>query len=296
GHSRTRIIAGYQQAVNRLMREQSEEIKIRVLKGLGQWPASIGIKLPVDPAEFLSSDNPGLREMAAGCLYLTAAPQRDALVLQALGDGHPRVRDAAARSLGKASPDSGDIALRWISDNRGTPRAQQSLLGILQQQDLPAAVYECIASQKVDETLQLQDACALLEDRSGRDNEPAALTLVRYTLNERMEQTIQLALLALEPLHEPGIIGIIRAGFSSGDIRHAANACEALCNLDNRHVAGRLHDILQQTLSKQRAENTGMRFKDQAQVLDWCIKEKDEWLQYCARHALQSLAAGDARA
>ena len=131
----------------------------------------------------------------------------------------------------------------------------------------------------------------MLDTGSQRHAGSSALALVSYTLHERLEQTVQLALLALEPLHEPGIIATIRAGFSSGDPRHAANACEALFNLDNQHVASRLRDILLQTLDHQHARNCTTAFSNPQQVLEWCTSHKDDWLRTCAHEALQSLGS-----
>ena len=76
-----------------------------------------------------------------------------------------------------------------------------------------------------------------------------AHTLLRHALKEYLDQTIDLALMAMEPLYEPGIIGIIRGGFLSGDTRHVANACEALGNLDKRDFVSSLNDILQNPAS-----------------------------------------------
>mgnify|MGYP000293647362 CR=1 FL=1 len=227
---------------------------------------------------------------AAACRHLLKNPRRDELLIEALGDGHHLVRDAALRSLEKSGVDYRETVLHWLHDNYGSPRAQLALLDSLKHRELPDTLYENLALRKADEACKLHSAYTLLNRTSSRHPGSSALVLASHTLRERLEQTVQIALLALEPLHEPGIIATIRAGFSSGDARHAANACEALFNLDNQQVASRLRDILLQTLDHQHARNCAATFSTAEQVLEWCARQKDDWLQTCARAALQSLA------
>ena len=289
GHNRERIEAAYRQAIPELSADPVVDIRIRAFRALGRCAGGISADLDRGLSESLDGSNPELRAAAAACLHLLARPRRDESYLKALGDGHHRVRDAALRSLENSAGNYRETALHWLRENYGSPRAQLALLDSLRHLDLPATLYESLATRKADEACKLHAACTFLNSTSGDPAAPAALVLVRYTLRERVEQTVQLALLALEPLHEPGIIETIRAGFSSGDDRHAANACEALFNLDNQHVAGRLRDILLQTLDQQHAGNCTATFSTPEQVLEWCARQKDDWLQACAREALQSL-------
>jgi len=286
---RQAIETAYHQAISGLSGNPSVDIRIRVFRGIDRWGDGCRIDLSGELAESLASGDPELRVAAASCLHLLDHQYRDALLIEALGDGHQRVREAALRSLGKSAVDCKEVALHWLHENYGSPRAQLALLESLRSMDLPDTVYESLALGKADNACKLHAAVTVLDGISSLHPESSALVLVRHTLYERLEQTIQLALLALEPLHEPGIIATIRAGFSSGDPRHAANACEALFNLDNRHVADRLRDILQQTLDHQHARNCAATFSTPEAVLEWCTSHKDSWLQACARVALRSL-------
>ena len=289
GYDRERIEAAYRLAIPGLFRNQAIDIRIRALSALEPRTGIFSVDLSRELTEALAGSNPELRAAAAACLHLLANPKRDELLLQALGDGHHRVRDAAIRSLEKSVGDYRETALQWLRENYGSPRAQLALLESLRHLELPGVVYENLATRKADDACQLHAAYTLLNTASGNHAGSSALILVRYTLRERLEHTVQLALLALEPLHQPGIIRTIRAGFSSGDARHAANACEALFSLENQHIANRLRDILLQTLDHQHAGNCTATFGTMEQVLEWCTRQKDHWLQTCARAALQSL-------
>lgn len=288
-----RLIPAYRELITRLLVDQPDAIRIRVFQHLPGWQHDIDPALRNALLSDLTSGDPGLRAAAAGCLHLLITTEKDSLALQVLGDAHPSVRHSALQALQRRLPDLQKTALRWLRGNQGNPRAQQTLIEHLQQQSMPTAVYGEIASRKADEAGRLQDALAGVEQSIAQAGEASALALLRLTLQERRDQAIQLALLALAPLHEPGIIGIIRAGFSSGDIRHAANAIEALGNLDNRYVADRLHDILQVSIGMQHREKTAFMSSNLEQILAWCMEQPDDWLQEAARHAL---AAETARA
>jgi hypothetical protein len=169
---------------------------------------------------YLSNEHPGLREAAANCLHLVDEGQRDELLLQAIGDSHIRVRNAGINALKMVSDVYDDLALEWISSNRGSLRAQQSLLRSLLESTLPTSVFEEIARTKASEARVAQQALCMLVKSPG-SGASTAHTLLRHALKEHLDQTIELALMAMEPLYEPGIIGIIRAGFLSGDTNFA---------------------------------------------------------------------------
>ncbi|MGB5718379.1 MAG: hypothetical protein WBN81_14965, partial [Gammaproteobacteria bacterium] len=114
------------------------------------------------------------------------------------------------------------------------------------------------------------------------------LKLLRITLKEQLDQNIDLALLALEPLYERGLIGTIRAGFSSGDARHIANACEALENLDQQEITAGLSIMLQQSVSNDFSSDDSF-FSSLEDVVNWCVRHHNSWLNLCGDQALQPL-------
>ena len=132
------------------------------------------------------------------------------------------MRAAGIETLRTVADSYDDLALEWIAMDRGSLRAQQTLLMSLLDAGLPEIVYENIVRSKAEAALQLQEAVGILENDTSDAN--TARSLLKITIREQLEQTIELALMALEPLYESGTIGIIRAGFSSGDARHVANA------------------------------------------------------------------------
>ena len=168
--------------------------------------------------------------------------------------------------------------------DRGSLRAQQTLLMSLLDAGLPEIIFENIVRSKAEAALLLQEATSILE-RATKDDADTARALLGITLREQLEQTIELALMALEPLHESGTIGIIRAGFSSGDARHVANACEVLGNLDKQYMIGPLSDALQKSTSGD-FDQHNKTFRGIDDVLNWCAQHSNSWLRLCGEHAL----------
>lgn len=291
---RERLVEGYLQSFVSLLEDPAESTRIRALRGLQRWQGTVTAEINAAVVQALGSDNPVLRIAAAGCLHLVKATQREQLLLQTLGDGHALVRDAAIESLRAAVDNYHDLALQWIATDRGSLRAQQTLLMSLLDAGLPEKVFENIVHSKVQALLQLQEAASILE-RGTQGDADTALSLLKFTLREQLEGTIDLALTALEPLYKPGIIAIIRAGFSSGDSRHVANACEVLDNLDNldnldkQHMIASLSSALQQSASGEFCQHE-MSFRSVDEVLNWCAQHRNSWLRLCGEQALESAA------
>ena len=283
-HERQTLITAYLQAFAGLLADPAESTRTRALQGLHQWQETITPVIDAAITRALSSDNPELRIAAAGCLHLTAAEQRDELLLQAIGDGHALVRAAAIDTLRTVADSYSDLALEWIAMDRGSLRAQQTLLMSLLDAGLPEIVFENIVRSKAEAALQLQEAASILEQDTSDDTN-AARSLLRYMIRERLEQTIELALMALEPLYESGTISIIRAGFSSGDARNVANACEVLGNLDKQYMIGSLSDALQKSASGG-FDQHNMAFRGIDDVLNWCAQNSNSWLRLCGEQAL----------
>jgi len=282
----------YTRIFGRLLDSDTPGIRLRTLHGMRAWQGKLPDALRQELAAALDSRHAGLREAAAACLHLIPAAERDPLMLQALGDGNKRVRKAAIAALHLAVQDYPELALNWIASDRGSLRAQQELLRSLLHTRLPRAVFEDIARNKSLSARKLQAALQVLERDSVLQSSGSACSILRYTLHERIEQTIELTLLAMEPLYEPGLIRIIRTGFASGDARHIANACEALENLPGQEVVAGLAEILQQTTGHATPGGATI-FNRVEDVFVWCADHTNDWLSQCGSQALQ---AGSPRA
>jgi hypothetical protein len=292
--ARMPLEVAYTETFSKLLGSDTASIRLRALQGLHLWHGELPAAVRQALAATLGSPRAGLREAAAACLHLLPRTEREPLVLQALGDGNKRVRNAAIAALRAAARDYTELALNWIVSDRGSLRGQQELLRSLLHTRLPRAVFEDIARNKSHAARKLQAALLVL-DRDAALHTGTAYSILRYTLQEQLEQTIETALLAMEPLYEPGLIRIIRTGFTSGDARHIANACEALQNLPRQEAVAGLAEMLQQASGHESAEGTTI-FNHPDDVLAWCAGHANDWLKLCGSHTMQALQTGNPRA
>ena len=277
----------YQGAFSQLLDDSRDDTRIRALCGMRSWDGDSSDDIHHALLHSLASEHPGVREAAARCLHLVNDEQRATLLLQAIGDANPRVRQAGIDTLNATTEQHVDLALQWITDNRGSLRAQQALLKSLLDSGLPKTVFADIARRKSEEAQLLGQALSIMDaDADGLN----CLELLRITLKEQLDQNIDLALLALQPLYEPGLIGIIRAGFASGDERHVANACEALENLDKQEITAGLSVMLQKSVSND-FSSADSYFGSLEDVINWCVTHRNSWLNLCGDQALQPLNA-----
>jgi CRP-like cAMP-binding protein/HEAT repeat protein len=217
-------------------------------------------------ARLLADSDPGLRGAAVSCSGLLGDAERDACLLRALEDGHAGVREAAIDIMGENAQDLEEEVTRWLSiENRGNPRAQRTLLDAGIRAGMPASQLRQLAVNKAQEASRMREARRQILQADGASG--SDLQLLSSILEERYRDNTDLALQALEPLHEPGQIGAIRAGIRSGDERFVASACEALTTLDTEPAARELSNMLQNT-----REKSGHKppFSSLDDALVWC--------------------------
>ena len=284
---RQSLQAAYQSAFSQLLDDTQDETRVRALRSMQSWHGDSSADIQHALQHSLASEHPGVREAAARCLHLANDEQRASLLLQAIGDANPRVRQAGIETMKATTDGYEDLALQWIMDNQGSLRAQQALLKPLLDSGLDKTVFADIARKKSEEAQILGQALSIMDADAGGLN---CLELLRITLKEQLDQNIDLALLALEPLYEPGLIAIIRAGFASGDARHVANACEALENLDKQAITAGLSVMLQKSVSNDFSTDDSL-FKSLEDVVNWCVNHRNNWLNLCGDQALQPLNA-----
>ncbi|MGB5339516.1 MAG: hypothetical protein WBO06_10520 [Gammaproteobacteria bacterium] len=292
GTERETLVPACLDACASLLADPGESTRVRALQGLHRWQGASTSEIETAVIQALTSDNPELRAAAAGCLHLVSREQRDKLLLQAIGDGHIRVRTAGIDTLRADAANYEELALEWISASHGSLRAQQTLLVSLLDAGLGATIFEDIVRSKSEAALQLQEAAGIL-GRETNEATASARALLEYTLKEQRDQTIELALQALEPLYDTDTIGIIRAGFISGDMRYVASACEVLGSLDNQDMIASLGDALQRSVGGDAGQDDRY-FKSIDDVLTWCAQHNNHWLRLCGQQALAATGTGAA--
>jgi hypothetical protein len=111
------------------------------------------------------------------------------------------------------------------------------------------------------------------------------LKLLRIVLAERLTQTIEVALVAMENLGDSYTIRIVSLGLKSRDARQIARAKEALSSIAHSRLGAQLGLLL--AGAEGAAEAGAPHFASVDDALEWCRTHADPWLRLCAVHALQ---------
>jgi MFS family permease/HEAT repeat protein len=284
------LIASYKKTILRLLKLDSIRVKQSTLRSLEHWPEDQFHELDPYLAELYQNEEAPIRIECLKLCHLLPAASRDRLVDTAIEDSNADVRDAAVSAIIAHAPDALALLTSWLTtDNRGSPRAQQAMLKALLASDVSKDLMEAIALSKAKDAQQILHAAKLLSGADRTQN--SALELMRYTLDEKFMQIIDLILLAMQALEHQEDISVLRAAIKSRDPRHTANAFEVLHSMRKQRVAQILCDILDEAQrGQQRARKSAPPpFHDMKSMLLWCRERVDPWLQECAAQALKSL-------
>jgi ATP/ADP translocase/HEAT repeat protein len=258
--------------------------KAHILSAYSKWDGASNsdIQALVDMA--LEHTDPQIRAAAVQCMHLLPEAQRQDRLESALADGHARVRNAALENLRKQVPDAIEFVLTWmIEDNRGSPRAQNTLLSSVIEKGMPQGALESIINKKIADARQIYGALATVRHHRQAGN--SALELLCCVLEERLQQILEIALTAMEPLCPPGVIAVIRGGISTRDKRYVANACEALQSIPNRKLVQPLGQLIQDAFMPAHRAVSPATEKLEG-VLESLATRPDAWLRECAGVAL----------
>ena len=279
----------YKRTILALLAGDSPRAREVALRSLRHWPAEEFPELAPFIADIYKDGTPALQIECLKCCHLLSAASREPLVAMAIEDSHLDVRAAAVDVVLRHADDPVALLASWLTvENRGSPRAQQSMLNALLTRETPRAVIERIALAKAMDARQVLLASRLLLGQE--DSHNPALELMRYTLDDKFLQLVDLSLSALQALEHEQDINVVRAAISSRDKRHTSSAFEVLHSMRKQKVARALCDILEDAYHGGGSTHKGaeLPFHDVKTMLLWCRERIDPWLQTCATQALRS--------
>ena len=280
--------------VHALLQHPAERIQKAALMA-----AALSHSSNTDPALLLpllrrlySSRDHQIRSACVECYKLLPEETCIELCLQALEDPHPQVSETALRIIRRddnSTSNTAEILAQWFARNKPSPRAQQAVLTHLSTHPLPRQFFVPVASNKIQEAYALSHALHVLSaspDGAGKNDD---CHLLKIVLQERLDQAIDLALMAMENLGNPHGVRIVRAALKSRDRRHIARALEALANFEERELADKIGHLLQnigggKPITPQ--YHPGICLKTMSEVLVWCRENLDSWAQECADHVI----------
>lgn len=275
----------------RIFHTQNSAAKILILNAYSFWQGPCNHDIQELIKDAMEHNDPGVRASAVQCVHITPQELHYNKFECALSDGHINVRNKAVEALRKEMPDATELALKWIyEDNRGTPRAQETLLNAVISA-IPLSTLELIIDTKIKDARQIHRALITVRhhqhDRNN-DNQNNNMRLLQHLLEERFQQVLEIALTAMEPLCARNVISIIRAGIRTLDERHMANACEALNSIPNQTLTQPLEQLIQDAYMHTRQTVTSSTESIEV-VLESLAMRSDTWLHECANSALLTL-------
>lgn len=209
-------------------------------------------------------------------------PVSNKIISQALEDNNPSVCYEAAKFLYNYTQNPDKQFFYWLTQECvGSPRYQDALINVLLNHNIDRDLFEEIAYRKAEEALELNQILGIL---SCADKLSSSAQITIYALEERIQEYIDLALLAMQALEHPEDIHIIREGLKSKDPRHIANAYEIITNFKNKRTSEILSALIDKSNSKITAYSLGTKIKDASHALVWCVNHKDPWIRYCAEN------------
>ena len=220
-----------------------------------------------------------IRTRAYDCLTTHWCDAAQEVAEKALEDEHPAVRTAGINILFGESDEGLAVLKAWVIGNAGSPRAQHTAFESLAERSNETMLWETVANTRIDDARKFSHAIQVLR----QSHSDTSSKLMLHLLQERLKQTIELAIMAMAQFEDKATISIIRACLSGGDQQHIAHASEILCNLENRQAA-ELADILEQAYSKTNIEISNCIFTSVLEVVTWCYSRSDRWLVECAHY------------
>lgn len=275
------------QAVLQALCHTSDRVRLAALEVVQGWREEIFPGLPAALLSLYDSSNHRIRHQVVLCSRNLEPGDRQRLLTLAIEDSHPKVHREAVRLLFGDDAEFSGVAVAWIQEHAGSPRAEATVLATLVARSVPLATMRDIAAAKAQYALNLHRAINTLRRATpARSWLPSPYRLLFTVLCERLEQVIDLSLLALKGIEGADTINIIRAGLRSGDKRQTANAREALCHLKEAGIAMTLEQALR--LEERDIALRSPRSVALAEVrhmLAWCNTVPDSWMRECVKYA-----------
>ena len=116
-----------------------------------------------------------------------------------------------------------------------------------------------------------------------------AYRVTSMALEERLYQTVDLALLALQPTMDSDVIAVIRAGINTRDSRFNASACEAMQCLKSKNFMHLLTGLVSRDYNVTVKSSTSRVFNGIADVYKWCLQQSDPWIHDCGAYAYREI-------
>ena len=253
------------------------------LKTLSMWPSGRYDDIEELIINLSNSCDWRIRESCLNASHLLSERNRYRLQHEAIEDQHPNVRLSAIKHIACSREDE----IAYIEDlliNRysGSPKAIQTMLDFLKNTGGDPKTMQIISISLAKYALELDSAREYLKDSNLEDT--AGVSLLLYTLQERVKEMIDLSLFSIQSSDSDDNVAVIRAGLMSNDERQFSDACELLTLISNQELAELILTIFDAdgTIIKSRLES--IQFDSIESLIKWLETRSDSWLKECTSY------------
>lgn len=267
-------------ATNCVLRNLGAESRARIvaLDAAAHW---IWLEAPALTARLQQLLEEGVPEVRRRCLEILGRhgrPGCEALLRRACEDFDPVLRERAVALLDDGSMEMRERLVAMLNnDSSVAVRAKRTVLAHLQAVGMAPSTLLAIAEALAEESVRTVDWLAAVRCRR---QDSAALQILQFALSERVEQLIDLSLMALQPLAQFDGVASIRFGLKSSDVRDRARACEGLQLVENVPFA-RKWSIAMERLRHDDGPGSAADLNLPAS-LTTIARRADPWLRKCA--------------
>lgn len=280
------VFSAIQEDIVQLLNSVEPRFICLALEILAKWPTDSFKAAESSIASLVSHADWRVRNESIKASHFLDREKREDMLLNALEDGHPEVRATACKHL--VATQSDPIAYfehKLVEHQMGSPRARQAMLEYLIQIGTDSLTMGRISLALAREADLMSEARDML--LAGSDEQFSGRYLLDNTLQERIDEFIDLSLLANQSSDHDEEISLIRAGLLSRDRRHLANARELLSMISNKQLSSLLLPLFEE-----RPDGKGRKtrhFRDVDHVLAWIDERSDPWLNDCFGYVREAL-------
>jgi hypothetical protein len=265
-----------------LQHDDSKCIKL-ALEILSSWPPFSFDDIEDTIMTLANSSDWSIRSACMNTSHLLTDNKRKQLLYTALEDKHPNVRTTAINILATSETDDiGYIKDLIIDKHTGSMRATKAMLEYMMNAGADATTMSAISLSLAEDARNLKRASIYLKN-SDIISFPEVV-LLNHALTERIVETIDLALFAIQTSSHEDDIAVIRAALHSNDRRQFAYACELITMLNNRQLAEILVPLFDDSHMDRKSAHATVPFDNIHTLLTWIENRADPWLSECTNY------------
>lgn len=277
------LIESYRNSILSQLSSNIYRIQKETISALQHWPEDkFNEILPLLENIYNKDNNTDKINCIKNCNLLNT-PISNTVISKALEDINPHVCYEAAKQVYLHTKNPNEQFFYWLTNGCiGSPRYQGALIKVLLSKELDSDIFEDIAFKKSKEALELKEILRVL---SLENQSSASSQVTIYAIKERIQEYIDLVLLAMEAIEQPEDIYIIRDGLKSNDVRHVANAHEVITHFKNKRITDMLTVLIDTYNYTKPSTLLDTKIKNFSHAIMWCKNHNDPWIKYCAQNS-----------